>query len=116
MHAQLGIHARRQHSLFTYRQALEAGITADTIERNVARGVWQELEPQVYRALPAARPSLEQRLHAKVLSTGGIAFGRSATWLYGLTEPPPSPEVVVERARRNRLRSVARQPHGTTLA
>jgi very-short-patch-repair endonuclease len=101
----LTVAARRQHGLFTYHQALAAGISHDAVARHVRSGRWQELEPAVFRALPAGRPTFEQRLMALVLSTGGVAYGRSAVALYGLLDPPRRPEVLVVRAGRNRVRS-----------
>jgi very-short-patch-repair endonuclease len=41
---------------------------------------------------------------ALVLSVDGVAYGRSALALYGLSRPPRHPEVVVVRAARNRRR------------
>ncbi|HWS44856.1 MAG TPA: hypothetical protein VN636_03275, partial [Acidimicrobiia bacterium] len=58
----------------------------------------------MYRVAPAALADWQQRLLALVLSVDGLAYGRSATALYALTAPPKSPEALVERASRNRLR------------
>jgi len=96
--------ARKQHSLFTHAQAIDAGVPERMIERLVERGEWEEIEQHVYLSGPSAAPSWQQRLHALVLSVEGVAFGRSAVALYGLLPPPSQPEVLVIRASRNRLR------------
>jgi len=96
--------ARRQHALFTLDQARSAGIAERTVRRNLARGVWEEITPFVYRAAPAAASDWQQELHALVLSVNGLAYGRSATALYGLTPSPRTPEVLVTRSSRNRPR------------
>ena len=100
----LHAHGRRQHSLFTYAQAVEAGFSHEGIRRQLLRGAWQELEPLVFRALPAAPPTFEQRLHAKILSVGGVAFGRSSVALYKMMPSPRDAEVLVVRPGRNRSR------------
>jgi hypothetical protein len=97
-------HAQRQLGCFTHEQARGSGITERTIERYVARGLWDELAPFVYRAAPAGRAPWQQRLLALALSVGGVAYGRSAAALYGLLPPPRHPEVLVERADRSRMR------------
>jgi hypothetical protein len=96
--------ARRQLGCWTYAQALAAGFAPDTIRRNVARGVWEELEPLVFRAAPAARPTWTQRLMALTLSVDGLADGPSACALYGLLPAPKQAQVLVVRESRNRLR------------
>lgn len=96
--------ASRQLGLFTRSQALAAGVPEREIDRMVARRHWHEQAPFVYRASIAAAPTFEQRLMALALSVGGVAYGRSATALYGLSRHPQALEVLVERAARNRSR------------
>jgi very-short-patch-repair endonuclease len=62
------------------------------------------LEPGVFRTLPTGTITWQQRLAALALSVGGVAYGRSATALHGLSKAPPVPEVLVVRGHRNRLR------------
>ncbi len=100
----LRVHARRQLGCFTHAQARDAGIDEREVERRIARGAWEEVAAGVYRAAPAASISREQRLMALTLSVDGVAFGRSAAWLYGLLPAPRHPEVLVVRVDRNRLR------------
>jgi hypothetical protein len=100
----LRVDARRQLGCFTHAQARSAGTSEREIERRVEVRAWEEVAPGVYRALPAAPISREQRLMALTLSVDGVAFGRSAAWLYGLLPAPEHPEVLVVRASRNRLR------------
>jgi hypothetical protein len=100
----LRVDARRQLGCFTHSQARSAGTSEREIERRVEVRAWEEVAPGVYRALPAAPISREQRLMALTLSVDGVAFGRSAAWLYGLLPAPEHPEVLVVRASRNRLR------------
>ena len=104
MSKDLRAHARRQLGCFTHGQATAAGIHEREIERRVQRGAWEEVEQGVYRASPAAPATCEQQLIALTLSVDGVAFGRSAAWLYGLVPAPKRPEVLVVRASRNRLR------------
>lgn len=104
MNARLRAHGRRQHGLFTYTQAIEANVGKDMLARNLRSHRWEEVEPDVYRALPAAALSFEQRAHAMALSAGGVAYGRTAVALYDLGARPAAVEVLVDRPLRNRDR------------
>ncbi|MBI2168889.1 MAG: type IV toxin-antitoxin system AbiEi family antitoxin domain-containing protein [Actinobacteria bacterium] len=88
-------HSRRQHGLFTLAQALAAGFTYPTIRRRLATGVWEQVEPKVYR-VAGAPLGWRQRLLALVLTTGGVASGAAAAALYGLV-PEGALEVSVAR-------------------
>ncbi|MGQ0826652.1 MAG: hypothetical protein ACT4OX_16765 [Actinomycetota bacterium] len=70
----------------------------------MARGRWAEVAPGVFRAAPGGPISWTQRLIALTLSVDGVAYGASACALYGLLDPPETPEVLVVRGDRNRLR------------
>jgi hypothetical protein len=96
---------RRQEGLFTRAQAIAAGWTERRLERAVERGTLERVEVGVYRAAPAGALTRPQRLLALVLSTGGVAYGRSACAVHGLVPHPASPEVLVVRPARNRTRA-----------
>jgi hypothetical protein len=92
--------ARRQRGLFTLRQALACGYTADYAERRVRDRTWTEIEPLVYCVTLAAARTWQQRLLALVLATGGAAGDRSAAALFGLLPPPAAAEVVIDHRSR----------------
>jgi hypothetical protein len=110
--------ARRQHGLFTYRQVLDRGISKASAYRQRQARLWLEVEPLVYRNAASEPLTWQQRTLALVLSTGGIASGRSAAALYGLVDPPRAPEVIVRRElrscrhRRPDVRSFGGDLHG----
>jgi very-short-patch-repair endonuclease len=99
--------AERQHGSWTLGQALDCGFSRPAVRRRLASGRWQEIDTRVYRVGLPPRPDDRQALHARVLASGGVAFGRSAAALYRWMTFPPSPEVTLERAaRRNSHRGV----------
>jgi hypothetical protein len=100
-HAGLAGRARRQHGLFTLEQVLELGFTRPYVRRRLDEGAWQEVDGKVYRSRPTAPMTWQQQLMARVLTTGGIASGRSAAALYGLLPPPKTAEVLVARSARS---------------
>jgi very-short-patch-repair endonuclease len=92
---------RGQRGSFTNRQATDAGLTASQLYRLVRRGIVERLAPRVYRFTVGRAPDWKDRLAAELLSTGGVACGLSAAALYGLSDPPARPQVlVVHGARR----------------
>jgi very-short-patch-repair endonuclease len=103
-------YARAQHGVFTLAQVLASGYSRATVRRRVASGVWEELAPRVYRVKVAPEVDWRARTMATVLSAGGVACRRSALALYGLANPPPSPEVLVVR----RARTASRRPQRST--
>jgi hypothetical protein len=101
--------ARRQRGLFTLRQAVACGFTADYVERRVRDHTWTEVEPQVYCVTLAAGLTWQPRLLALVLATGGAAGDRSAAALFGLLPHPATAEVVIDhrvRTTRHHRRGV----------
>jgi Transcriptional regulator, AbiEi antitoxin len=88
--------ARRQHGVFSRRQALLAGATSSLINRRVQSGAWLRLGPSVY-ALPGNQPTWRRQLKAAELSVQGAAVcGRAAAALNRLTGfRPARPEIVV---------------------
>ena len=107
--------ARRQHGVFSRRQALLAGATPSTIGRRLASGAWIRLAPCVY-ALPGNPPTWRRQLKAAELSVDGAAIcGRPAAALHRLTGfRPGRPEIVVPRtaSARNPLAIVRRYQPG----
>lgn len=93
--------ARRQHRLFTLEQAVACGYTHDFVWRRVRDHRWKEVEPHVYRATLAGTPTWQETLLAVVLTTNGVAGGRSAAALFGLLPPPNVPEVVIDHRIRS---------------
>jgi very-short-patch-repair endonuclease len=96
----LAEHAGSQRDLFTRGQAMDCGVPKQTIRRRLAAKNWEEVEPGVYRAVPAALLDHRQRLLALVLSTQGVAAAGSAAALFGWMPFPRAPIVVVHRGRR----------------
>src|SRR5262245_50183601 len=95
----LAVYARRQHGLFTLEQALRAGLSRSSIRHRLDVAAWDEVEPRVYRALPAPKMSWRQALQALTLVTRGHAARRSAGALFDLL-PEGLLEVVVRRTAR----------------
>jgi hypothetical protein len=101
--AQLRRLARRcgQRGCFTSAQANEAGLSPLQLHRLVKRGAVVRAAPRVYRFTVSAAPTWKDRLAVELLSTGGVASGLSAAALYGVTDPPSTPQVLVPRGSRN---------------
>jgi hypothetical protein len=96
-----------QHSLVTWNQLIEAGVPADWIADQVARGRLAREGPRVYRPW-GVRRSWELRALAAVLSAKSDALIShfSAAFLYGLDDclPPGFIEVTVPHHRRPKPR------------
>lgn len=88
---------RSQRGFFTFEQALDAGLTSSQLSRWQQRGVIERAEPRVYRFVVGAAPTAEDRLAAKLLSTGGLACGLSAAALYDAAAAPVHPQTLVAR-------------------
>jgi hypothetical protein len=112
--------ARRQHGVFSRRQALLAGASPSLVDRRQRGGAWLRLTSGVY-ALPGNEPTWRRQLKAAELSlTGAAVCGRPAAALHRLTGfrparaevvvPPHagarSPLATVRRYRPGRLESV----------
>ncbi|MFI5046523.1 MAG: type IV toxin-antitoxin system AbiEi family antitoxin domain-containing protein [Acidimicrobiia bacterium] len=112
-------HARRQHGLFTLRQARDAGYSSDAVARRLRANEWEEVDHRVLRVLPAAQLTWRQRLTARTLSTGGVSSCRSAAVLYGLLEEPVPLDVTVLRSSRTashaQVRSTIELPAGDVV-
>jgi very-short-patch-repair endonuclease len=114
--------AAGQHSLFTRRQALDAGLTRRQLERRVDDGKLLRPQRTVY-AFASAPVTFEQSVLAACLATGGVASHRTAAALWdlrGLERPvveitvtaaqaPQLPEVVVHRTTSLDRRDIGRR-------
>ena len=100
---------RNQDGLITRRQALQAGITSDSLRGLRARGEWMTVLPQVYRVVES-RETPDSSIRAVSLWAGqpacvsGIAAAR---WLGLVTTAPSRAEVTIPRTRRLRSRPEA---------
>ncbi|MFA9565890.1 MAG: type IV toxin-antitoxin system AbiEi family antitoxin domain-containing protein, partial [Acidimicrobiales bacterium] len=75
--------ARRQHSLVTRRQALDAGYSTNQIKERIRRGTWRVTERGIYRL--ASHPDLWlTAVLAASLRTRGVASHRTAGVLWKL--------------------------------
>jgi len=106
--------ARRQHGVFSWRQAAAAGATSRMAHTRVARGTWLRLAPAVY-SLPSHPGTWHRALMAAVLGERtAVVGGRSAAALHGLSGfRPGHPEIVVPPGAngRSRLATVHRSAH-----
>lgn len=95
--------ARRNHGVFTWRQAVDAGVPGATISRRTQRGRYRKLQPGVY-AVAGAPDTLDARLLAAALAAGSEAVlsHESAAHLWGIGEVP----------RRIHLTTLQRRPTG----
>lgn len=90
------------HGVITRDKALELGLTADQVERQLRDGMWRGLHRGIYQSTDHA-DGPEARLLAGCLVGGpsAVASHCSAAWLWGLIPaPPPRPAVTVARERR----------------
>ena len=88
--------ARRQYSVFTRRQALDAGVSRATLDGRLEHGLLTRLHNGVY--LPAGVPiRWEQRAIGAQLACGPNAAlaVRSAGKVWGFTDEPDEPEMAV---------------------
>src|SRR3954454_6624414 len=86
-----------QHGVATRSQLLAAGVTRHELTTAVATGLFERVQPNVYR-LRGSQPSTEQLLLAACLSAGAAASHRSAAALWNLPAPrPPKPEILCSR-------------------
>jgi Transcriptional regulator, AbiEi antitoxin len=97
---------RGQRGYFTTAQAQRAGVTRNRLGRLVEHGLVVRAAPTVYRFRVVAAATWKDHLAVKLLSTGGLACGLSATALYGLVDPPTAPDVLVLRGSRTKARDV----------
>ncbi|MFG1785091.1 DUF559 domain-containing protein [Rhodococcus oryzae] len=99
----IAVHAvmAKQEGVITLGQALSAGMSRTAVDRRVSTGQWRRLHRGVYlrsdRQLTRA-----SRLRASVFAAGpdAVASGTSAAWWLGLTDRPPTDDLVtIPRAR-----------------
>jgi very-short-patch-repair endonuclease len=106
--------ASRQHGVVTRAQLLDAGITPESVDRRLRKGLLLAVHPGVYRVGHTA-PSVESTYLAAVLACGegALLAGLAAGHLLGLVRSaPPRPEVwarterLIEGVRTTRVRSL----------
>jgi very-short-patch-repair endonuclease len=97
--------ASRQRSVFTGRQALDAGFSSSTIQRNVSSGRWLRLHRGVFVSA-AVEIAWPQRAMGAWFACGTISVlsFRSARAIWGFTDDLDVPHVTVpgSRARTHR--------------
>jgi hypothetical protein len=96
-------HAATQHGLITAAQCRDLGVSRNTVQRLIARGMWTREAPTVYRVVGVPR-TWEGRALAAVLAAGpgALVSHRSAAHLWGLQgfPPPGRIEITVPRHAR----------------
>lgn len=106
--------ARQQLGLLTRPQARAAGLSSKSISDLVARG---RLEPLGARTLRVAGvpDTLDSRIMAACLDSGGVGWLRTSWWMLGLKGAvPPSTVEVLVASRRGATRSDLAVVHRTT--
>jgi very-short-patch-repair endonuclease len=94
--------AERQRGIVTRRQAMEAGLSRETISYRLRSGRWQQLHTGVY-AVFSGKPDRQAILWAAVLRSGAGAMlsHQTAAELDGLVDTPaPSIHVSIPSSRR----------------
>jgi predicted transcriptional regulator of viral defense system len=96
-----------QLGLLTRHQAIEAGLSSASIARLVRSGVWERVQPRVYR-VAGAPDTWEQRILAAVLSAGptAVASHLSAGVLWGLRQMTPDWVEITVTGYERQLRRV----------
>jgi hypothetical protein len=96
-------HAATQHGLVTAAQCRDIGISRNTVQRLIARGVWTREAPGVYRVVGVPR-TWEGRALAAVLAAGpgALVSHGSAAHLWGLQGFPAPGRIDVTVARHAR--------------
>jgi len=98
----LSEHAERQRGVVTRKQAIEAGLSRETISYRVRSGRWQQLHTGVY-AVFSGKPDRQAVLWAAVLraGTGAMLSHQTAAELDDLLdEPAPRIHVTIPSNRR----------------
>lgn len=90
--------ASGQLGIVTYKQALEAGLTARQIQVRIRSGAFVAVHRGVYRI--ASLPSFEQSLLAACLASRGVASHRAAAQVWGLRGIEGAPTEITVRGRR----------------
>ncbi|HET9691691.1 MAG TPA: type IV toxin-antitoxin system AbiEi family antitoxin domain-containing protein [Acidimicrobiales bacterium] len=92
---------RANHGVISRAQAVSLGMAPGQVRRLVATGGWHVLHRGVYSPAPCS-PTPHRDLLAAVLAggAGAVASHRSAGWLHGLLDGPPSqPSITVPYPR-----------------
>jgi very-short-patch-repair endonuclease len=92
--------AARQHSLFTWAQALEVGFSPAAVTRRVAARLWDRVLPRVYR-IAGSRLTEQQAAMAACLwaGEGAVVSHRTAAVLWKLDVKARRPEITVPAKR-----------------
>ena len=98
----LGRLVRGQYGVFSREQALSLGATRSLMQRRVQYGRWEEPYSGVYRIAGTPRTRRQTLLVACMFwGTGACVSGRSAGWLWQLTETLiDQTEIIVPRGRK----------------
>ncbi len=106
----------RQHSVFTYNEALACGLTPDAIRHRVRTGRWERVGRGAYR-LAGTAATWEQRLAALTLvaGPGAVASHRSAAALLGIPGFHRTVPLEVTTTRRRRHRQRLARVHQTII-
>lgn len=97
--------ARKQHGVFSRKQALDSGMTKSAIRVAVRRNLWQVVMPRVYAVRGAPVTHLSRAWAVRLTIKGVIAFtGRTALLLAGAPgiDPAAPVEVAILNKRRER--------------
>jgi hypothetical protein len=97
--------ARTQHGLITYRQALECGMTSQTILRRVRQGRLSRVLPSVYCVAGTAESFLQKAMAAQLWMGGRSAVSHyTAAYLQRLWAlEPERVEIATLKARQTRI-------------
>jgi len=104
--------AEKQHGVFSRAQAMECGLSSDTIDRRVSSAAWERLYPGIYR-LAGVRATWKQSLLAACLGwgTGAVISHRAAAALWELPGfSPGTIELIVPRKRERARGHVVHRP------
>ena len=91
--------AREQCSLVSSKQAIEDGMTYQSIGRLAASGEWERMHANVFRVGPAPS-SFRQNVMGACLATEGVACGTTAGSLHGIQGCHPGEVEVLILSRR----------------
>jgi len=93
--------AARHHGVFTYRHAVEAGVTSGAISRRVQSGAWQRPAPSVY-VMPGSPATWRRAVAIAVFGsgTGAVASHATAAHLWDLAKRPRVIEVTTPNKGR----------------
>ncbi len=107
--------ARRQHGVWSRRQALAAGMTAKMIRSRTTSGAWVILDNAVYAHLASA-PTWDRSIMAAVLAEPwAVASHQSAAVLHELTGFRPGRPVITIRPDANARGRLAIAHRGTDV-